>query len=77
MDAVSKNTVELSNLISRFLDRDVKTRLGVKETGGMATLKAHPFFKKLDWDVVGAKKAIPPFIPDVIRLLIIVEKSKF
>lgn len=67
LEALSKNSENLGDLIKKFLERDVKKRLGVKETGGMTTLKAHLFFKSLDWEVVAAKKAVPPFIPDVIQ----------
>jgi hypothetical protein len=53
------------DLIKKLLERDVKKRLGGKEMGGFESIKTHPIFKNLNWSDVEAKKAIPPFIPDV------------
>ncbi|KAI8897009.1 kinase-like domain-containing protein [Globomyces pollinis-pini] len=64
LDPLSKLSPPLIDLITKFLDRDVKKRLGVKESGGLNTIKAHPFFASLDWPTVENKKAIPPFVPD-------------
>lgn len=52
------------DLIKQFLERDVKKRIGVKETGGFETIKNHAAFKGLQWDLVAEKKVTPPFIPD-------------
>lgn len=65
LDALSKNTPEMVDMIKLFLERDVKKRLGVKETGGFDALKAHAVFKALDWEVVALKSWPPPFVPDV------------
>jgi serine/threonine kinase 32 len=68
LDALTKCSEELVDIIKQFLERDVKKRLGVKETGGYDGLKKHPLFRKLDWNAVENKKAVPPFIPDVIEI---------
>jgi hypothetical protein len=65
LEALGKCSEELVSLIKQFLERDVKKRLGVSEMGGYETLKKHAAFRKLDWEVVESKKAIPTFIPDV------------
>jgi serine/threonine kinase 32 len=65
LEPLVKCSEEMIDLIKQFLERDVKKRLGVKEMGGYEVLKKHALFRKLDWEVVEAKKAIPPFIPDV------------
>lgn len=65
LDALSKNTADMVDMIKLFLERDVKKRLGVKEMGGFDALKAHAVFKALDWEVVALKNWPPPFVPDV------------
>jgi serine/threonine kinase 32 len=49
----------------KLLQRDVNKRLGYKGTGGIEGLKAHPWFRGYDWDLIEAKDATPPFEPDV------------
>lgn len=33
----------------------------------MQDIKAHPWFKGVDWEAIYKKEAIPPFEPDVSR----------
>lgn len=40
------------DLLSRLLQPQPTQRLGSDETGGFAALKAHPFFRGIDWDRV-------------------------
>jgi len=54
---------EAKNLIMRFLDRNQFSRLGCKQ--GLAEFKSHPFFSKIDFDLVFQKKIVAPFIPEI------------
>ena len=54
---------EAKNLIMRFLDRNQFSRLGCKQ--GLAEFKSHPFFSKIDFDLVFQKKILAPFIPEI------------
>jgi serine/threonine kinase 32 len=48
-----------------FMQRDSKKRLGAKEAGGPAMLKAAKWFEGLDWQKVENREIPPPFVPDV------------
>ena len=50
------------HLLTALLTRDPSRRMG---TGGPADIKAHPFFKDIDWKRLMAKKIQPPFKPSV------------
>jgi len=58
-----KISSEAQDLITKFLDRNVNTRLGTK--GGISEFKGHPFFSKIDWDLVSSRKITAPFIPEI------------
>jgi len=58
-----KISSEAQDLITKFLDRNINTRLGTKE--GISEFKGHPFFSKIDWDFVSSRKIKPPFIPEI------------
>jgi len=49
------------NLIASFLDRDPIARLG---SGGIGSIKLHPFFAPIDWKMLAARKLKAPFKPD-------------
>jgi serum/glucocorticoid-regulated kinase 2 len=51
------------DIISRLVDRNQNTRLGSK--GGFNEIKAHPFFQKMDFELLLSKKLKAPFIPIV------------
>ncbi len=36
------------------------------EVGGIAALKQHEFFKKLDWTLLEKKQLVPPLAPDLL-----------
>ena len=38
--------------------------MGVKQ--GLKEIKNHPFFKKIDFDMILNKKVIPPFKPEIV-----------
>jgi serine/threonine protein kinase len=45
-------SIDAQQLIRGFLDRTPSTRLGSSRAGGIDTLKSHPFFTDMDWDVL-------------------------
>lgn len=50
----------------QFLDRDPNRRLGYRPGGGgFEDIKAHPWFRGIDWDAMYKKEVVPPFEPDV------------
>lgn len=49
---------------TQLLERDCNKRIGCKNSGGLAALKAHPWMRKLDWSLIESKKAQPLFEPD-------------
>jgi len=51
---------EAKNLVERLLDRSPVTRLS-----DPAQVKAHPFFKTIDWEKLFHKEIPPPFVPQV------------
>ncbi|KAJ3320623.1 hypothetical protein HDV06_005141 [Boothiomyces sp. JEL0866] len=63
-EPLSKLTPELNDFILRLLDRDVKRRIGVKEVGGLDSIKAHKFFRHINWPLLEQKKSTPLFVPD-------------
>eukprot|EP00808_Paulinella_micropora_P027382 g21430.t1 len=55
-------SADCKDLISQLLIRDPRKRLGAN---GVEEVKAHPFWKKLDWDLVEKKAYIPEAIPKI------------
>eukprot|EP00457_Paulinella_chromatophora_P004657 gb/GEZN01004669.1/.p1 GENE.gb/GEZN01004669.1/~~gb/GEZN01004669.1/.p1 ORF type:complete len:481 (+),score=57.53 gb/GEZN01004669.1/:152-1444(+) len=53
---------DCKDLIGQLLNRDQRKRLGAN---GLEEVKAHPFWKKLDWDLVASKAYIPEVIPQI------------
>ena len=58
---LSKDAV---SLLQAFFIKDPDKRLG-SGPNGLNDIKAHPFFKNLDWDAIFKKKIKPPFIPKI------------
>ena len=58
---VSPNAI---NLISQLLNVDPKKRLGGGKEDASA-IKAHPFFKDVEWDKYWNREVDPPFVPDL------------
>lgn len=50
-------------ILAEFLCRDPNKRLGSK--GDMAEIKAHPFYKSVDWDLLCARKLTAPWKPQI------------
>ncbi|KAI8924535.1 kinase-like domain-containing protein [Entophlyctis helioformis] len=58
---------DLMDMIQQFITRDVRQRLGTKESGGVGRLREHPFFTDVDWNLIENKTSPPPFVPDSKR----------
>lgn len=52
---------EAKNLITRLLDVDENTRLGSGPKGD-DNIKAHPFFKGVDWEKLEQRHVEPPAV---------------
>jgi len=57
-----KISADAQDLITKFLDRNQKTRLG---KNGLAEFKSHPFFTGVDFQSVSDKKIKAPFVPEI------------
>lgn len=55
---------DAQSLLQGLLNRDAEKRLG-SGPDGWSQIKAHPFFKDMDWDKLLAKEITPPFDPKV------------
>lgn len=54
---------DAKDLLARLLDRNCETRLGSRQ--GAAEIKAHPYFKDIDFGKLLSLDIEPPFKPDV------------
>ena len=54
---------EAKDIIQKLLEKNPKKRLGSK--GGIEEIKKHPFFAKIDFNLIEQKKVEAPFIPEV------------
>jgi len=53
-------------ILKGFMTKNPAKRLGcVASQGGEDAIRAHPFFKDVDWDGLEAKKVKPPFKPKI------------
>jgi serine/threonine protein kinase len=52
------------DLLMRLLERDPAKRLCEPDQ-----IKAHPFFKTIDWQKLAEQKVTPPYVPPVVRSL--------
>jgi serine/threonine protein kinase len=55
---------DLKSLIDGLTTKDPKKRLGHPLRGGVAQVKLHPFFKKVNWEYVYNKVLEPPIVPE-------------
>jgi serine/threonine protein kinase len=56
-------TKTAKDLVLRLTKKNPKRRIGAKD--GIKEIKAHPFFKDVDWDQVSKKKMVPIYKPSV------------
>ncbi|XP_066572370.1 serine/threonine-protein kinase N2-like [Amia ocellicauda] len=57
-------STEATSIITGLLEKDPEWRLGAGERG-VEDVKAHPFFRSVDWPALLAKRVTPPFIPTI------------
>lgn len=50
-----------------FMTKSPVRRLGV--AGGAAGIRAHAFFRDMDWDALAQRRLRPPFRPKVVRII--------
>lgn len=51
------------------MTKNVLKRLGcVQSQGGEDAIRAHPFFRDIDWEALEARKVKPPFKPKIVRI---------
>ncbi|XP_061422189.1 protein kinase C iota type-like isoform X4 [Lethenteron reissneri] len=58
-------SVKASNVLKGFLNKDPRERLGCHPETGFVDIRAHPFFRVIDWDLLERREAVPPFKPHV------------
>ena len=49
----------------QFMTKEPHKRLGCSGTGEQG-IKAHPFFRPIDWDALEARRVTPPFRPKIV-----------
>jgi serine/threonine protein kinase len=54
---------DAKDLLTRFLRKEPRKRLGFHMPKDMATIRAHRFFRKLDWKRLEARELEPPIQP--------------
>ncbi|MBN3307945.1 PKN2 kinase, partial [Amia calva] len=57
-------STEATSIITGLLEKDPEWRLGTGERG-VEDVKAHPFFRSVDWPALLDKRVTPPFIPTI------------
>lgn len=56
----------------QFMTKNALKRLGcVQSQGGEDAIRAHPFFRDMDWEALEARRVKPPFKPKIVRFLLI------
>lgn len=54
----------------QFMTKNPLKRLGcVASQGGEDAIRAHPFFKDMDWEALVARKVKAPFKPKIVSLV--------
>ncbi|KAJ4365970.1 hypothetical protein N0V95_000346 [Ascochyta clinopodiicola] len=56
-------SADAKDLLTRFLRKDPKKRLGYNMTKDMQTIKSHRFFRKINWKQLEARELEPPIQP--------------
>ena len=58
-----KASLEITDLLKRLLCKSGMRRLGAKGDG--AEIKAHPFFKNVNWEAILRNKDVPPTLSSI------------
>ncbi|XP_048866545.1 protein kinase C iota type-like [Brienomyrus brachyistius] len=58
-------SVKAASVLKGFLNKDPKERLACHPQTGFADIMGHPFFRNVDWDLMGQKQVMPPFKPNI------------
>uniref|UniRef100_F1KX43 Protein kinase C n=1 Tax=Ascaris suum TaxID=6253 RepID=F1KX43_ASCSU len=59
-------TKEAVNILKAFMTKNALKRLGcVQSQGGEDAIRAHPFFRDMDWEALEARRVKPPFKPKI------------
>ncbi|WVQ71701.1 hypothetical protein IAR50_001242 [Cryptococcus sp. DSM 104548] len=67
-DAPGKCSHDGMQALRGFMERDPNKRLGYSPGGGgLNDIKAHPWFRNIDWQQLHDKQVVPPFEPDSKR----------
>lgn len=56
--------MEARDFLEKILNKDPAKRLGGSTTSAK-DIKAHPFFRDIDWDALERKEVTPPYVPNV------------
>eukprot|EP00056_Hartaetosiga_gracilis_P004814 m.78310 g.78310 ORF g.78310 m.78310 type:complete len:734 (-) comp11950_c0_seq1:216-2417(-) len=64
VDFPARLNAESKSFLNGLLVRDPRKRLGCSRSG-QEDVKAHPFFKGIDWDKLEKRQITPPYIPTV------------
>lgn len=62
--------ISLTTLAGQLLTRDPNRRLGSGKSDA-EEIKAHPFFRDVNWDDVMKKRIPPPYCPTIVRTLLL------
>ncbi|VDM82777.1 unnamed protein product [Strongylus vulgaris] len=64
---ISKSSLKIPELDFQFMTKNPSKRLGcVQSQGGEDAIRAHPFFREIDWDALEARRVKPPFKPKIV-----------
>lgn len=62
----------------QFMTKNAGKRLGcVQSQGGEDAIRAHPFFRDMDWEALEARKIKPPFRPKIVCIISTIIKIDF
>lgn len=56
-------SAEAKDLLTRLLRKEPKKRLGAAGARDLATIKAHRFFRNIDWKALAKRRVDPPIVP--------------